>query len=611
MESNEIGTKRALANNFYAIRMLWSISKSRVVHMVFLVFIDILSWMFYATFFMRYLVHAIETEQSFETIFMFIMFSFAVFSILHIYNSYIYNVVFGLTDIKINQGLYSKLYKKARSVELRCFEDAEFYNKYTMALDNAAGKITEMVQNFYWVIFGIIAGFYTFYVMFSIDHMAIIFLVFPMIGNFIFGRAMNKLYTKRYMDNVTFERKSEYVNRVMYLSDYAKEVRLSNIFRLMMRKQEEATKGSVSVAQKHSAKSIVNNWIQNVLTFAFVFEGIMLYSAYRTMITKSMGLAELAIMFSIMTTSSWIVFQLFQKLVDVIKNGLFMEYLRSFLEYKEVISEDQDGRIPDKVIQSIEFKDVTFYYKEEEPLIEHLSLRVEGNQTIALAGHNGAGKSTLLKLLFRLYDPVKGDILLNGINIKDYNVKAYRSLFASAFQDYKVFGLSIRENILMGRQVEDEENVVKDCLERAGILEKVMSLPNGIDTILTKEFNDEGAVLSGGQYQKIVVARAFAHDGPIKVFDEPSSALDPIAEYQMYQSIKKESRDKMMFFISHRLSSVKDADIVYMMENGSIIEQGTHQELMKAQGAYADMYQKQAKNYLAIEDGEQLKEVIA
>lgn len=155
---------------------------------------------------------------------------------------------------------------------------------------------------------------------------------------------------------------------------------------------------------------------------------------------------------------------------------------------------------------------------------------------------------------------------------------------------------------MMRKVTPEDDPIIFDALRKAGIYDKVMSLPEQADTLLTKEFDEKGTQLSGGEYQKIVVARAFAKDSPIKVFDEPSSALDPIAEYELYDSILKDSKDKTTIFISHRLSSVRNADMVYMLENGEIIERGTHDELMLKAGSYADMYNKQAKNYLALEN---------
>ena len=204
----------------------------------------------------------------------------------------------------------------------------------------------------------------------------------------------------------------------------------------------------------------------------------------------------------------------------------------------------------------------------------------------------------------RFYDPDEGEIFLNGKNIKAYELQKYRALFATAFQDFQIFSLSVMENVLMRRGTKADEDKVIKALKMAGVYEKVMSLPKGIHTILTKEFEEDGAVLSGGEYQKIVVARAFVKNVPFKIFDEPSSALDPIAEYQLFKNILKNSKDKTMLFISHRLSSVQNADKVFMLENGTILEEGTHTALLARHGAYADMYEKQAMNYLAGDSGE-------
>ena len=284
-------------------------------------------------------------------------------------------------------------------------------------------------------------------------------------------------------------------------------------------------------------------------------------------------------------------------MMSCIQNGMFVHNIRTFMEYEEKLPEDTDGITPDAEVESIEFRNVSFSYKGGKEIIHDLSFRIGKNESVALVGHNGAGKSTIIKLLFRLYDPDSGEILVNNRNIKEYQLEEYRNLFAAAFQDYKIFAFSVADNVLMERNVDDPERVVKEALTRAGVYDKIQSLPQGIHTVLTKEFEEDGAVLSGGEYQKVVVARALANPAPVKVFDEPSSALDPIAEYELFQAIMEESRDHIMFFISHRLSSVKDADVVFMLEEGTLIERGTHEELMQLGGKYAAMYQMQAKNY--------------
>lgn len=497
--------------------------------------------------------------------------------------------------------------QKARNVELRCFEDAEFYNRYTMALDGSAQKMTASVNYFFSVVFGVVAAAAAFWSMFCIDPWSVLFVISPIIGNFVFGALMNKIWGGRYVDTVKNNRTAEYVNRVMHLAEYAKEIRYSSIHELMMKRYNDAMDSNVKVADKYSKKAIAYSWAQNVTTFALVFEGIMIYAAYRTIVSKTMGLAELAIMFTAMSTSSWILIGLFNNVTEALKNGQFLEYFRTFMEYEEKIPENQDGIMPEK-IRYIEFKNVCFEYKENEPVINNLSFKIEGDKVCALVGHNGAGKSTIIKLLFRLYDPTSGEILVNGINIKEYNLKAYRKQFSAAFQDYKVMAMSVKDNVLMGETFDNPDEVAEHALKCAGVWDKVSSLSNGINTIMTKEFDNDGAVLSGGEQQKIVVARAFAQKASVKVFDEPSSALDPIAEYELYKSIMNESKGHITLFISHRLSSVKDADEVFMLENGTVIEQGTHRQLMELGEKYCEMFTKQAQNYLADEN---YKEVVA
>jgi ATP-binding cassette subfamily B protein len=326
----------------------------------------------------------------------------------------------------------------------------------------------------------------------------------------------------------------------------------------------------------------------------------LIYGAYRTLVSETMSLAQLAVITSMMVSTTWILIGFTDSVTASFKNGLFVDYLRTFLEYEEKIPEDYDGDDPGRTIESIEFRNVGFAYKDI-PVLKNLNMKFEGKKTYALVGHNGAGKSTIIKLLLRFYDPTEGEILLNGRNIKEYNLQKYRALFATAFQDNRMFSMSVADNVTLGEDIpaEKREAIVTEALKLSGVYDKVMSLPQGIDTTLTREFDDKGAVLSGGEFQKIVVSRAFARSCPVKVFDEPSSALDPIAEYQLFDNILKACKENTLLFISHRLSSVQNADHVFLLEQGEVREEGTHRELMDRKGLYADMYQKQAENYLA------------
>jgi len=581
--------------NIYAVKMLWSLSPRRVIHTVIQVALDYFGWLFSSLFFLRYIIRAIETGADFSSAIGFIIFACFLMGGLLLYMSYANNVVFSITWHTVFRDLYAKIYHKARNVELRCYEDSDFYNKYTMALENANGRIIQTAVTFISIIGGIIASGIAFYVMFTIDPFSVLFIASPIIGNFLFGSLISKIEAARYAENTPHNRKIGYVKRVLYLAEFAKEVRMSNIFSLMSRRYDESVGDLRKVADKYAAKGTFFQATKHILTFAFVFQGILFYAAYRGIVSQTMPLADLAIIFSAMTTTSWLFIGLFGDVSASLGHVVFVNYLRGFLEYKEEIPEDQDGIKPDSRVNSIEFKNVTFEYKSGFCAIKDCSFVIKSSQIVAFAGHNGAGKSTLMKLLFRLYDPTAGEILVNGINIKEYNLQAYRSLFSAAFQDYKIFSMSVEDNVTLGR----DKTKVESALKQAGVWEEIKSLSNGVNTTLTKEFDENGAVLSEGNAQKVVVARAFANSAQIQVYDEPSSALDPIAEYNMYKSIMSASRGVTTLFISHRLSSVADADIILVMEQGQIIERGNHKELMALGGEYARMYTMQARSYLA------------
>jgi ATP-binding cassette subfamily B protein len=590
-----------IGNNLYGIALLWSCSKKRVIHIALEQLTGYFEWLFYAVYFMRYIINNIVEGASFTNLMGMVLLFALCFCTLGMYNSYVRSYVIPLTDTQIYQNLYTKLYGKAANVELACFENPDFYSKYTMAINGAADKLIAVTTSFFEIVFGAIASAVAFYAIISIDPWMGLFVLAPLIGNFVVGRVQAKVNYKRDMADVKNVREAAYVNRVMYLADYAKEIRYSNIHDLMMAKFQEAASGSVSVFNRFAKKAVWSMWFRNILTFHVFFEGVTCYTAFRCMVSGTIGLGDLVIVFSAMTATSWIMIGLFDAINASLQNGVAISYLKSFMEYEATIPEDQEGILPDPKVTSIEFRNVSFAYQEGEPMIRNVSFTVTGGQSIAFVGHNGAGKSTLMKLLLRLYDPTEGEILVNKVNIKEYQLKAYRELFGVAFQDYKVMAFSLMENILMGNRPGNETEVVQEALDKAGMTERVHKFSKGLQGNLTKEFDPEGEALSGGEIQKIVVARAFAKGADILLFDEPSSALDPIAEFQLYQSISREREQHTVFFISHRLSSVKDSDMVFMMENGAIIERGTHMELMEKKGTYANMYHKQAVNYLALD----------
>lgn len=594
-----------MKNSWFAMKLAASICPSFIVHTFIMWLIGQSEWVFFDGVFMKVIVNALSEGMEFKSILSFILICAAIFCLLAIYTGYVDNVVFPLKTNRLYGGIYKKLYAKAKNVELSCYEDPDFYNRYTMAMDGAEQKITAVIRGMIGAVIGTAASVSVFYMMYEIDHFAMLFIISPLIGNFLFGNLKNKYDYMRYQDSVPNDKVLNYVSRMMYLPDGAKEIRLSNVFSLLKKQYGQATENNVKVANKYAFRNAHMNFWRITFTFTVIFEGVLLYAIYRNRVTGSITLAELTIMTSLMVAMTWILIRVFENIMEVLKNGMFINNLKGFLEYQEKIPEDFDGEMPAADFESLEFQNVSFSYKDKE-IIHDLSFKITRGQTAALVGHNGAGKTTIIKLMLRLYDPDSGTILYNDKDIKLYNLKAYRDIFATTFQDFKLFGMTVKENILMGRHYENEDQLVKEALKKAGVLERIEQLDKGIDSVMTKEFDEGGCVLSGGESQKVAVARTFIKNSPMKIFDEPSSALDPIAEYELFNSIIGEGKDHTMLFISHRLSSVKNCDKVFMLEQGRLIEEGTHKELMEKNGSYAAMYKKQAMNYLAIENEEEV-----
>ncbi len=283
---------------------------------------------------------------------------------------------------------------------------------------------------------------------------------------------------------------------------------------------------------------------------------------------------------------------------DIIKRSGYMYEVIKFMEYPPAMEKGTRKIQNTQNGHEIEFRNVSFKYPNTEvQVLRDVSITLKSGEKLSVVGLNGAGKTTFIKLLCRLYDTDSGEILLDGVNIREYDYDEYMKLFSVVFQDFRLLAFSAADNILLGDDANDAE--LEQLFQKVGMLEKINSLPNGKDTMMFKQFDKQGVELSGGEQQKLAIARALYKSAPVVILDEPTAALDPVAEYEIYRQFNDLVNGKTAVYISHRLSSCKFCDHIAVFSEGTIKEYGTHDSLVhKKDGIYAEMFKAQAQYYI-------------
>lgn len=595
-----------VSENLYFLNILWKINPRRVIFSFVEQIFSYAEWAFFSVFFMKYLFGAAEFGRSFAETASFIVISMTVIFLTTGFQIWMKERYVPYTNPELYEKLNRMLFDKATNVDIACYENVEFYDTYTKAASQAYERAQSVLTDTAGMIAAAGASVYVIVTIFSIHWIAGLFSFLPMIGNFFFSKVINRIEYEKKLEGTPYVRRQNYVNRVLYLSRYAKEIRMSNIKNVLDDTYEEAYGNLLGITAKYWKMLCSLGLMRGVLCFPLVFEGMWLFAAYCAMVTKSILIGDFVVLANAIVSTTWMLTDLAGSIAQTYQNGLYAKTLKEFLAYESKIPEDLDGiPVPEKV-ETLELKDVSFRYPAQEKeggyALSHVNYTFTTGRRTALVGHNGSGKSTLIKLLMRLYDPTEGVILLNGVDIRKFNLQDYRRLIGTTFQDFELFSMSVLENVILEKlETQAKREAAMEALKKSGILEQMEKLERGVDTILTREFDENGAILSGGQAQKVAVARTFAKNAPIVLLDEPSSALDPVAEYQMYETIMElcgGETDKIAVIISHRLSSAAMADTVCLLQEGQLKEQGTHLELMERHGIYADMFMKQAESYL-------------
>lgn len=495
-----------------------------------------------------------------------------------------------------------ELMTKNGKVDLLCYDSPDYYDMYI----SVAAKADEMIEksvNCVSTLIGSMLGLIVAASVIMTIHPLIA--LFPVCGftvNLMTRFKITRLEYEYDLVNRKYMRKAEYSKRVFYQPEFAKELKLTTVSEPLRRQFDEALDECQAAGRYYGVRitwlSLIN-WIMVFTVFSFFC--VPAFLGYLALVVRSIALGDVAST----NNASNIVRQRLNDtnfaLVDFQMIGQYADRFRRLLAYETNI-EGHKGitAMPDdKAV--LELKDISFAYPGcAKNTLDHVSMTIHPGEKIAIVGENGAGKTTFVKLLMRLYDVTEGSICYGDNDIRDYTTDDYRGAIGAVFQDYQIYSATLGENVVMGEVKEDDEARIREALHLADFDKRLTTLPDGLNTQLTKEFTQNGVNLSGGEAQKVAIARMFAKEkaNAISILDEPSSALDPVSEYRLNKNLIQNAKDSTVIFISHRLSTTRMTDRIYLFSGGSIKEQGTHEELMALGGEYKEMFERQAKNYI-------------
>ncbi len=585
----------SLKNYIYMLKFIFKHTPFMVFGYLFFDVLANLPWTLSNVVLLKYIIDVVEDGKDFYRVAI-ALGAFVVFVIVtNLCTTLFYEVSMPKQKEKLYFAIYKTIYEKAAKMDYEAYDNPEYYNDLVLAMNAMNERAYSVLSNTQDILTNI-AGVVTIgAVIVTIDPICLVFVAVCVAIMTPVGRLIAKVNVERTEAMTPYDRKNLYFSRVFYLQDYAKELRLSGAGKMVEARYNKNIIDRIKTISPYLTRQWKLYFCQESLPMTIlIYLGITLLMGYKAIVTKEISMGDFAATFNGAAAISNSVFAITSQFaINVRENGLYVEKFRRFMNAKEKMVSGKRTTVFEEA-PVIKFENVSFKYPgTDKYVLRNINLEISPYKKVALVGYNGAGKTTLTNLLLRLYDVTEGKITLNGIDIKEWDISAYHRNFAAVFQDFSLFGATLGENVSMN----DSHDVkkVEDALKAASF-DRI--LPDGTDSILLREFDDEGVSLSGGEAQKIAIARAFYKNCAFAILDEPSANLDPIAEYSLNQSMAKAADSKTVIFISHRLSTTVMADEIYMLENGGIIEHGTHEELMELDGKYAYMFRLQAEKYI-------------
>ena len=550
----------------------------------------------------RYLVNEIMTTQNVRNIIFAAVLFFAAVGVCGFVVSFMKSEY-----LVMLKRLRSHLLRKALKKDLtRDFADLENPDKmndshyiYRMLIDFRRG-VEGMYTRFFSMTASVVTVALYVWVLFALNIFIGLFILVCTALLYVYTLKHNRLIVEHDKEQNEPHRKRQYLSFMTAQYEFGKEVRVFGIADWLLDKYA-ALSNVLRGINKKSEKSRFRLSVADIL-FAALRSGVVYVYLFAAILRGDMSIPDFTLYFAAVTLFSNEIKQIFDGIAFIAAE---MKPIGAFFDFVALPDEGEGGGLEVATSAAgykIEFRDVSFKYPSSETyVLKNINLTINPGEKLAVVGVNGAGKTTLIKLLARLYKPTTGEILLNGVNINQLELKQYRRLFSVVFQEINLIAASLAENVTLDDRTPDGP-AIENALDKAGFGDKFRTLEHGIDTQLLKNLHPEGIELSGGEKQKIAIARALYRNGGILIMDEPTAALDAIAEYELYNSFANIAKGKTMLFISHRLASTRFCDNILLLSDGGIGEYGCHDRLMARRGLYFDMFNTQMQYYK--EEGE-------
>lgn len=588
-----------VSNILYSLKTVFKLSPIMFLTKIMVILTEI-SFKVYAIYETKIILDKFQTDNNLKNVLLLIVGLLVLYAVITLIQSVFYaieNYIFDKTSYILSQ----KACKLMCEADYDKLESPEYKNLLTQHMNFATAPL-DMFYAFFELLKSIIMIVVFGTLVSTLHPLIFLMLVVMAVVHFFAKKPLVRLQHKLNIDMVANDRKFNYVTQISNDFENAKEVRLYDMSPWINEISDDCLKTHRHLHSRIQWRAFLTGSINNFLNllrdaFAYIYLIIMFSK-------NAITVGDFTMYFSAITSLSGTLTGLSEKITELTKYDLKIKDIRKTEKMPSSRNRGKGISAPKENIE-IEFRNVSFRYPNaENDTIKNISFKIKAGEKLALVGVNGAGKTTIVKLLCGLYLPTEGEILLNSHPINDYNIYEYYSLFSAVFQDISLMPYSIAENIAATTEKDEIDfEKVKNSIEIAGLKERIDALPLGVDTPFNKNINEGAVDFSGGEKQKLALARAIYLDRPMLILDEPTAALDPIAENEMYMKFNEISRGQTAMFISHRLASTRFCDRIIHLENGEIIENGTHDELIAANGKYAMMYGLQSKYYSDSEGG--------